>query len=187
MNNNEVIYSERIRIYSFHYVITMILVIVQFIAITSLFCLIAKNIWINILIILIALFLFSVLIKKETHKIIYCDRIELRKTFGNQELIESIKISDFYQARYEDLFGKEPFRNTLNHELIYFYAKKNVNSENLIKKDKLILSINKDRNTEKNLIEIIKLAQKKNLEVYVSTKKYKRILKDLNLKNWTLP
>lgn len=161
--------------------IIMLLTIIQIVLVVVLLCMLIKNYIVGALIILAIIYLFYRMLKGESIFRIYDDKIDFLNTVFDERIFKSISFSDVIQVRYEDSFSDgSPDFSIGNFAQIYLYLK--MNSES----DKIIIKIVQRKNREQILINILKVFKEKNIEIFVSTK-YKRLLKELELKNWTAP
>ena len=89
--------------------------------------------------------------------------------------------------RYEDDFGKSYSSNVPSQSWIYCYFTNGYKSKSIrIKKDRIQLFIEKDRERENRVIKILQFFQKKKKQVYISTR-HEEIKTALKLENWTDP
>ncbi len=168
-----------------HSIVIGILTLLQVILVIILFWHISKNLALKITLIFLPILVIYFLVRRISYYKIFSNRIEKHKVYGKNKFIDSVDFSKIYQVRYEDGFGNEPIGNYFNNQLILFYTNPNVKSK-LIKKERITIPINKDINTEQKIIDILRAVKENKIQVYVSTK-YKRLLKELELDNWTKP
>lgn len=163
------------------YIFTGILTLAQMVLVVGLFCMLANNIFLQILIVVIVVYLIFLAAKKEEIFRLYDDRIDFVNTFYQEKVFKSIPFSKIVQVRYEDDFTKG--MRFVNSAMIYLYLdtkeKDNTN-------EKVRIHIVPERNREQIIIKILKTFKNNNTEIFVSTK-YKKLLSELELKNWTEP
>jgi hypothetical protein len=161
--------------------IIMILTMAQMILVVGLLCMLANNLILQILIGLIFIYLIFRASKKEKIFKLYDDRIDFVNTLFEEKIFKSIPFSKIVQVRYEDNFTKG--MRFVNSAMIYLYldTKKEDNTN-----EKVIIHIVQERNREQIIIKILKTFKNNNTEIFVSTK-YKKLLSELELKNWTAP
>lgn len=165
----------------------MFLTTVQIALLVYLLCLVIKNHFINALVIFTPIYGMYRILKKETICRLYEDRIEFLNTVFEEKIFTSIPFSDIIQVRYEDNFSQEnPFFSMGHFAKIYLYLDMNNEYYKNSKRDRVIINVVQSQNREQLLIDILETFKEKNIEFFISTK-YKRLLKELELKNWTAP
>ena len=163
----------------------IILTLIQVVMIVILLTIVIKNYFVTTLMISGVLYGIFRFLKSEFIFKLYEDRIDFVNNFREEKIIRSISLAEITQVRYEDSFSNEsPFISLGYNSKIYLYLdnkdKKTNNSPH-----KIIINIRESKkNREQILINILKVFKTRKIELFVSTK-YKRLLNELEIKNWT--
>lgn len=161
--------------------IAMILTLAQMALVVVVLCILVNNLILQILIVITFIYLIFRVVKKEKIFRLYDDRIDFVNTLFKEEILKSIPLSKIVQVRYEDDFNRGI--NFVNSAIIYLYldTKKKDNTN-----EKITIHIVPERNREYIITEILRIFKENGTEIFVSTK-YKKLLLELELKNWTPP
>jgi len=165
----------------------MILTLAQVVLVFYLLMIVIELVFVKVLIILFVCYVIYTILKKESTFEMYEDRIDFKRKYLDKKLIKSIPFSKIDQVRYEDQFSGDGFTYSLNTGgQIFLYINDPEDSPEKAVNNKVVITIDEERQREQILIKILKVFKEHKIEIYVSTK-YKNLLKELELKNWTNP